>query len=295
MKRSKFWKIFSCLVIALGLVFSVDETISQTASANSNVRTSKAAKSHATEHGKQTKAKKSKKTSKKKTSKKSKKTSKKAKKSSKSKKTNKPKKSKSQSKKPAKKKPASQTSKPQESKPAPTVSSQPVQQPVSPVILNAGGLISVTNGSQSVSTNTNTSSSSSQATTNSNSDSTSTPVDPAKDSVKVDVYGPISKGNKLLTSGYVKANKGDTAFTVSQRLFNQNGVKIDYTGSGSTVYVSMIAGYREMQLGSMSGWLYRVNGTFPDVSCGTYSVKTGDTVEWMYTENMGQDRNAPMG
>ncbi len=68
---------------------------------------------------------------------------------------------------------------------------------------------------------------------------------------------------------------------------------LSYKGVASTVYVRGINNLFEFDKGSKSGWLYEVNGKFPDRSCGTYAVKPGDVINWKYTEDLGNDRGAP--
>ena len=45
----------------------------------------------------------------------------------------------------------------------------------------------------------------------------------------------------------------------------------------------------EFSAGSNSGWMYRVNGKFPNYGCSLYDVKSGDVIEWLYTCDLGHD------
>ena len=38
--------------------------------------------------------------------------------------------------------------------------------------------------------------------------------------------------------------------------------------------------------------MYRVNGTFPNKGCSSYLLSDGDTVEWVYTCDLGKDVGA---
>lgn len=67
---------------------------------------------------------------------------------------------------------------------------------------------------------------------------------------------------------------GDTAYSILHR----SGA--DVSGSGS--YIKGINGKFEFDEGPTSGWVYSVNGTRPTVGCGSYSVKTGDVINWYY-------------
>lgn len=85
----------------------------------------------------------------------------------------------------------------------------------------------------------------------------------------------------------------DTAFTLLERVLAYNEIPFDYSGSGDTgVYVKGINDIYEMDYGEMSGWMYMVNGEFPDTGCSSYRLCDGDTVEWLYTRNIGHDIGA---
>ena len=64
---------------------------------------------------------------------------------------------------------------------------------------------------------------------------------------------------------------------------------MDYTGNGSSVYVKGIADLYEFAYGNLSGWIYRVNEEVMAVGCGQAVVKPGDVIEFLYTENLGED------
>ena len=97
-------------------------------------------------------------------------------------------------------------------------------------------------------------------------------------------------GYVLKPTKYV-INEGDTVFDALLAVTRANKIKISYTGSGGliSVYVSSIGGYTEMQYGALSGWIYRVNKYTPDVGCGSYDLKDGDVIEWVYTLDLGKD------
>ncbi len=35
--------------------------------------------------------------------------------------------------------------------------------------------------------------------------------------------------------------------------------------------------------------MYRIDGEFPDVGCESYRLRGGETIEWLYTKNIGKD------
>ena len=98
-------------------------------------------------------------------------------------------------------------------------------------------------------------------------------------------------GSILKPPQYVM-QEGDTVFDAVLAVTRANQIRINYTGSPGgvlSVYVSSIAGYSEMQYGALSGWIYRVNKYTPDVGCGSYDIKDGDVIEWVYTLDLGKD------
>ena len=59
--------------------------------------------------------------------------------------------------------------------------------------------------------------------------------------------------------------------------------------AGDSTYVSSIGGLAEFQCGSGSGWMYSVDGVFPNVSCGKYTLNGGEEIVWAYTLDLGED------
>lgn len=87
----------------------------------------------------------------------------------------------------------------------------------------------------------------------------------------------------------VSVQEGGTAFDALTAAARAEKVRVDYTGSSYGVYVSGIGYIYEFGFGSLSGWMYRVNGEFPNVSAGNYVLSEGDFVEFVYTCDLGAD------
>ncbi|WP_424348842.1 DUF4430 domain-containing protein [Latilactobacillus sp. 5-91] len=120
--------------------------------------------------------------------------------------------------------------------------------------------------------------------------------EPVAKKVTVSVYGPISEGNPaLINHASVTIDDGETVLAALKRLTGQQGMPLSYRGIGASAYVKGINGLFEFDKGPQSGWLYRVNGVFSNQSCGVYHVKSGDVIDWLYTEDLGHDRHAPQG
>ena len=101
---------------------------------------------------------------------------------------------------------------------------------------------------------------------------------PIKQTVSVQVIGV----NSTMMQGNIEVNSFSTAYSVLRELAKQNGKSISTKGFGSTVYVSGIDGLKEFDHGPSSGWMYKVNGTPPNIGAGAYRVKAGDQVIWYY-------------
>ena len=101
---------------------------------------------------------------------------------------------------------------------------------------------------------------------------------PIKQTVSVQVIGV----NSTMMQGNIEVNSSSTAYTVLRELAKQNGKSISTKGFGSTVYVSGIDGLKEFDHGPSSGWMYKVNGTPPNIGAGAYRLKAGDQVIWYY-------------
>lgn len=54
-------------------------------------------------------------------------------------------------------------------------------------------------------------------------------------------------------------------------------------------YVSGIGYIYEFDHGDLSGWIYRVNGQTASEGCSSYVLSDGDSIEWLYTCDMGRD------
>ncbi len=74
--------------------------------------------------------------------------------------------------------------------------------------------------------------------------------------------------------------KGATAYDA----LCATGLSVTARSSQYGIYVSAIGGLAEFEYGGNSGWMYSVNGSAPNVSCGSYVLKDGDRVSWYYVK-----------
>ena len=90
----------------------------------------------------------------------------------------------------------------------------------------------------------------------------------------------------------VKFTQGESVYDVLRRVCKTAGIDLgyNYTVVFGGYYITAIGGLSENDYGNGSGWLFRVNGWFPNYGAGRYEVEDGDTVEWHYScEGSGAD------
>ncbi|PIC83161.1 DUF4430 domain-containing protein [Sporosarcina sp. P1] len=93
----------------------------------------------------------------------------------------------------------------------------------------------------------------------------------------------------IISPKQLEIESGDTAFTVLQREVESGSIPFKFTGVGPTLYVKSINNVAEFDGGPLSGWMYSVNGEFPQYSAGIYELKKDDILRWQYTTNLGAD------
>lgn len=99
----------------------------------------------------------------------------------------------------------------------------------------------------------------------------------------------ISSNEVPLRATATKLFAGETAFDVLRRVTEENGIALSYRQTEYGVYIDGIAGLYEFDRGALSGWMYRVNGHFPSYSAANYVLSANDSVEWLYTTDLGKD------
>lgn len=97
----------------------------------------------------------------------------------------------------------------------------------------------------------------------------------------------IPEDGIILPPDEISLPKGATAFDALIEAARSRRIRVDYTGSSYGVYVRGIGFIYEFGFGSESGWTYRVNGSVPQMSAGAYELSDGDTVEFIYTCELG--------
>lgn len=111
------------------------------------------------------------------------------------------------------------------------------------------------------------------------------------DSVTLTIVGSPDIGT-IMGTVEVDIGESKTVLDVLKKATRSQKLQMEYTGSGATAYVQGIDNLYEFDKGSGSGWMYSVNGKFPNRSAGIWPLSPGDDIRWLYTEDLGKDLGA---
>lgn len=95
----------------------------------------------------------------------------------------------------------------------------------------------------------------------------------------------------ILQPTQVTFYEGESVFNVLQRTCKQRGIHMEFenTPMYNSAYIEGIHNLYEFDCGELSGWMYKVNGWFPNYGCSRYQLHDGDVVCWVYTCDLGVD------
>lgn len=99
----------------------------------------------------------------------------------------------------------------------------------------------------------------------------------------------LPENGVILENYEAKYEDGESVFDVIARAVRENKIHMEYSGTKSVPYIEGVANLYEFDCGSLSGWMYRVNGWFPSFGMGQYKVERGDSIELIYTCDLGKD------
>ena len=103
--------------------------------------------------------------------------------------------------------------------------------------------------------------------------------------------GYVPSNGTILSTTTVTFEEGETVYDVLQRVCRDKGIQMDasWTAAYNSAYVKGIANLYEFDVGEGSGWMYKVNGWFPNYGCSSYDLEDGDNICWVYTCDLGDD------
>lgn len=111
------------------------------------------------------------------------------------------------------------------------------------------------------------------------------------DKFKKDKLSVLPEDGVILAATQVAFYKGESVFDVLLRETQKDRIQMEYkmVPIYNSNYIQGIHNIYEFDCGSLSGWMYKVNGWFPNYGSSRYQLQNGDTVEWVYTCDLGRD------
>lgn len=101
----------------------------------------------------------------------------------------------------------------------------------------------------------------------------------------------IPEDGWILKDVVYQGTTDNTVFDVLNTVCRNNGVHMEFsfTPVYESNYIEGINYLYEFDGGPLSGWMYKVNGWFPNYGCSSYYLRDGDVIEWVYTCDLGKD------
>lgn len=101
----------------------------------------------------------------------------------------------------------------------------------------------------------------------------------------------VPSNGVILPTTTVTFYEGESVFDVLQRVCREKGIHMEssWTPVYNSAYIEGIHNLYEFDCGELSGWMYRVNGWYPNYGCSRYQLADGEKIEWRYTCDLGKD------
>lgn len=99
----------------------------------------------------------------------------------------------------------------------------------------------------------------------------------------------IPSDGVILEKTKFKVKEGSSVLDFTKEITKAMDIQLEYSQSPNDAYVQGINYLYEFSCGDLSGWMYSVNGEFVSHGCDSYVLNDGDTVQWQYTCDLGND------
>ncbi|WP_337100948.1 DUF4430 domain-containing protein [Paenibacillus sp. YIM B09110] len=111
------------------------------------------------------------------------------------------------------------------------------------------------------------------------------------DKLDKDKLEVLPKDGVIYKARKVTFYEGESVFDVLLREMKANKIHMEFemTPIYNSNYIEGINNLYEFDCGELSGWMYKVNGWFPNYGSSRYTLKDGDVVDWVYTCDLGRD------
>ncbi len=106
-----------------------------------------------------------------------------------------------------------------------------------------------------------------------------------------DKWTLVPEDGSIFAAKTVTFYEGESVFNVLQREMKKAKIQMEFkdTPIYNSAYIEGINNLYEFDAGDLSGWVYEVNGWFPNYGCSRYQLSDGDVVQWLYTCDLGKD------
>lgn len=100
-----------------------------------------------------------------------------------------------------------------------------------------------------------------------------------------EVAAIVPESGWMLSPVTVTFTEGESVFDVLRRVCMENGIHMESSSTAgyNSAYIEGIGNLYEFDAGEQSGWLYSVNGWFPNYGCSRYELSDGDVICWVYS------------
>ena len=101
----------------------------------------------------------------------------------------------------------------------------------------------------------------------------------------------VPSSGVILAPTKVTFYEGESVFDVLKRVCKENNIHLEFSWTPiyNSAYIEGIHNLYEFDCGELSGWMYRVDGWYPNYGCSRYQLADGEVVEWRYTCDLGRD------
>lgn len=111
------------------------------------------------------------------------------------------------------------------------------------------------------------------------------------DELDASVAALVPADGVLLPETKISFEENESVFDLLLRETKSNDIPMEFAEAPlyGSAYIEGIGNLYEFDCGELSGWMYRVNGEFPNYGCSHCVLHAGDRVEWVYTCDLGAD------
>ena len=104
----------------------------------------------------------------------------------------------------------------------------------------------------------------------------------------------IPSDGVILSETKIDYSEGESVFDVLLRVCREKKIHLEFsmTPVYNSAYIEGIHNLYEFDCGELSGWMFSVNGEFPNVGCSSIILNDGDEIEFLFTCDLGADLGA---